>query len=224
MKTIDYSKALSWFIKDKKFWPTVLTMSLYSLSCVLIIPLFYVIPVTTGYSIALAKKIQNDEYELPEFPGDYWKDGVVFALLMVALSTAFGILVSIFAFGGVIFSSILKDSSESLAALSSLGTQGIGFLLQMLSSIIAPLVTFAFYAIYAKTGSINSLFDINNYKKIWAQNKWGFVVASLIYMVAASALATVGFMACCIGILPATAISSIMMASIIGQLSVEGLK
>lgn len=224
MKTIDYAKALSWYVNDKKFWPTVLTMSLYTISCIFILPIFYVVPLFLGYSIAIIRNIQAEKYELPELNSTYWKDGVTLALVAIAISMVVGMLFGGAFFGGAIVSRILREVSEGLGAVVMLGLNLLGLMLQAVLSFIAPMIYFVAYAIYAKTSSVNSMFQVENYKKLWRNNEWGIVIAYAVYMAATSALSMIGFFACCIGILPAIVVSGFIMAGFIGQLDTKGIE
>jgi len=221
---LDYAKGLSWYIKDPKFWPTVLTLSLYTLSCIFIIPIFFVVPVMAGYSVAMIRQIQQGNYEILEVNNSYWNDGIKLFLLSSAVSLALGVVITIFSFGGVLLISLLGGDRHSGATVGiTIIMQLIGYVFQMVFSLVFPFLIVLAYAIYAKTGDFGSIFSIENYKTMWRTNQWNLVIAYLLYTVVVSALATVGMFACCIGILPAMAASTFIMAGVFGQLSAEGV-
>lgn len=220
---MDYSKALTWYTKDAKFWPTVLTLSLYILSCLLFLPIIYVVPYMTGYLIVLIRNIQKGDYTLPDVTGNYWKEGIPLVLLGFALSLIVGLLFSIVIFGGAVLTGILAEVSSSYRLVLSLGIQLLSLLFQMLTSFVLPFVYFMAYAIYAKTNAISSLFEIENYKKAWQQNSWNIVIGYFIFMAVSSALSFAGLIACCIGVLPAAVVSQFIMAGVVGQYNVENV-
>ena len=220
-KDIDYGKALSWFIKDTKFWPTVLTLSLYLLSCILILPMFYVVPLLTGYLIDVIRNIQQGKFEVPEVGGDQWKDGAVLVLISMAVGFAIGFVAFVIVMGISILSTILEDSSSATSVILNLFASLISYATQAITSLFVPFFTYLAYAIYAKTGSINSIFQVSNYQTMWKRNGTALIIGTLIATVAISALAGVGFFACCIGVLPATVIGYYILAGFIGQFDVE---
>lgn len=223
MDSMDYSKALTWYTKDAKFWPTVLTLSLYILSCFLFLPIFYVVPYMTGYLLVLIRNIQKGDYALPDVTGNYWKEGLPLILLSFALSMIVGLLFGIVMFGGAILAGILAEVSSSFELVFSLGIQLLSLLVQTLTSLVLPFVYFMAYAIYAKTNAISSLFEIENYKKVWQQNTWSIVIGYVIFMAVSSALSFAGIIACCIGVLPAAVVSQFIMAGVVGQYKVENV-
>lgn len=220
-KGIDYGKALTWFAKDPKLANTLLTLSLYLLSCVLILPIFYVAPYFTGYILKMVQNIQQGIFELPTLEGSYWRDGITLIMVSMGISFVLGIMVAIVIFGGTIAGSILSESSTAGGTIVTIMFQLISLVIQVVGSIILPIVYFMAYAIYSKTGSISSILAIGNYKIVWQQNQWEIVISYVIYMAVVSALSTLGFMACCIGILPAAVASNFIMAGFIGQFKVE---
>lgn len=221
--TIDYGKALGWYSKDKKFWPTVLTLSLYILSCIFIIPILYVIPYIAGYVVAVTRNIQRGLYELPELSGSYWKEG---AILMLVSMLASGVFIGLFfaiVIGGSVLSEILAESSPAVATAITFFT-GIGSLLvQAVMSLFVPFIYFAMYAFYAKTGEVSSIFMIDNYRTLWQKNSWTIVISYFLYAAVSSALTGVGLLVCCIGVLPAMVVVNFIMAGLVGQLDVEGI-
>ncbi|MCC7304481.1 DUF4013 domain-containing protein [bacterium] len=223
MKTIDYAKALSWYVNDKKFWPTVLTISLYIFSCVLLLPVFYVLPVLTGYSLKLIRNIQEGKYELPELESGYWKEGVMVLLVTFAFYLLVGIVVSGVIAVSQITTHVVREYSHFGGALLRLGTYMVSLVLQSTVSLVFPLISFVAYSIYAKTRNLNSMFMASNYKQIWESNRWNVVISYGLYFTATSALGAIGLLACCVGILPALAISMFLMAGFAGQLDTKGV-
>ena len=172
----------------------------------------------------MIRQIQQGKYEILEVNNSYWNDGIKLFLLSFAVSLALGVVIMIFSFGGVLLISLLGGERHSGAAVGvSLIAQLIGYVIQMIFSLVFPFLVVMAYTIYAKSGDFGSIFSFANYKVLWQNNQWNLVIAYLLYTVVVSALATVGMIACCIGILPAMAASIFIMAGVFGQLSVEGV-
>jgi len=222
---LDYGKALSWYLKDPRFWPTVLTMSLYFISCIFILPMFYVLPLFTGYTIAQIRKIQAGEYEILELNSSYWNEGVKLMLLSFAIGLVVGLIAGFFTMAGAILLASAGGNDASAGAIIVVMVLNlIGYLLQFTFSFALPYFMLLAYAIYAKTGSINSMLNWSNYKAMWRTNGWSTAVGYLIYYAGLMALTMIGMIACCIGILPASAAAVFIMAGVAGQFSVEGVE
>lgn len=177
----------------------------------------------TGYLIAMVRNIQKGEYVLPDLSGNYWKEGLPLILLSLALSLAVGLVFGLVMFGGAILAGILAEVSSSFELVFSLGIQLLSLLVQAFTSLVLPFIYFMAYAIYAKTNTLSSLFEVENYKKVWQQNTWSIVIGYFIFMAVSSALSFAGFLACCIGILPAAVVSQLIMAGVVGQYKVENV-
>lgn len=222
---LDYGKALSWYIHDPKFWPTVLTMSLYMISCIFILPMFYVLPLFTGYTIAQIRKIQRGEYEILDLDSSYWNDGMKLLLVGLAVGIGLGVVLMILMFGpSVLLTAVAGQDSNSAVAVVAVLMQLIGYGIQMLFSFGFPLLALMAYAIYAKTNSIGSMFIWGNYKALWHNNGWSVVVGYLVYYAGTMALTSLGMLACCVGVLPASVIAIFLMAGVAGQFGVEGVE
>lgn len=222
---IDYGKALSWYIHDPKFWPVVLTMSLYMISCIFILPMFYVLPLFTGYTIAQIRKIQRGEYEILDLDSSYWNDGMKLLLVGLAVGIGATILMMVFMFGpSVLLTTVASQDSGSGIAMFAIVMQLFGYVVQMLFSFGFPFLMLMAYAIYAKTNTLGSMFLWGNYRTVLRNNGWGVVVGYLVYYAGTVALTTLGMFACCVGILPASVAVVFIMAGVAGQLGVEGVE
>jgi hypothetical protein len=221
---IDYGKALSWYIKDPKFWPIVLTLSLYMLSCIFILPMFYVLPLLTGYSVALIRKVQQGEYEILDVDSSYWNEGMKLILVGFAVGIVIGILLTIFMFGGSILAALGADNDSMAIVIFALIFQLVGLGVQLLISLGFPLLTLMAYAIYAKTGTMGSMFTWSNYQALARNNGWNLVIGYLVYYAGLTAITTLGVFACCVGVLPASVIALFVMAGVAGQFGVDGVE
>lgn len=223
---IDYGKVLTWYFNDPRFWPTILTLSLYMLSCVFIVPIFYVVPLLTGYSISLIRNIQKGKYEIPEIDSSYWTDGAKLLLAYIGVTVIFMVIFMILGFGGMLLSGMLGRNGDSngLGVITLLVTNVFSIVFQLVYSIVLPFILLLAYAIYAKTNSLSSVFAWSNYVAMWRNSRWNLVIGYFVYYAGVMALSMVGFMACCVGILPAMAASTFIMAGLVGQLGTEGVR
>lgn len=216
---IDYGKSLSWFFNDPKFWNTVLKASLLMLSMILIIPIIYVAPLFVGYTLHLIRNIQNGVYELPELGEEgQWQDGIVLALLGFGLSFILGLIIG----GGSVATMFAAAQNgadpETLNNYSSLAN-----IPGMLSRLFQSLLAVMAMPMFAKTRDIGSLFNIGNYQAIWEANGAKIVIVAVLVYVLSSVIPAVGFLALCIGVLPASFIVTIMKGSLYGELDVSNI-
>ncbi|WKZ29754.1 MAG: hypothetical protein QY314_03010 [Candidatus Dojkabacteria bacterium] len=72
---MDIGKALTYYTKDEKFVNVLAIFSLLLISCIFLLPIFFVGPLVVGYTVELVRRIQNGDYSLPEIQyGDQGKE------------------------------------------------------------------------------------------------------------------------------------------------------
>jgi len=218
-KKIDYARTLTWFLKDKRFGSVLLKGSLYILSCILILPAFYVIPVFVGFMLDIISNVQNGVYELPEEFGSerQWKDGAVLALISIAFSF---ILSFIFSFGAGSVRMGGSDMSNVENLLRNASHYRSGFS-SFISSLLNTLFMMVTYAIYAKTREPRSLFVGSNYSSIFSKSGVNILIFMLISGAASTVLLPLGVLAFCIGIFPILVIVQLINSSLYGLIDVS---
>ncbi len=217
-RRVDYARALSWFFTDPQFGRVVLVGSLYLLSCILILPLFYVAPVLWGYILDLISNIQKGRWELPLLGAEgQWQKGVKYMLVQLMLAVAIVILSMVILFG---FGALIETSYGSTQTI--LGFFGV--LLYFALVLGASLLLYFQFIIFAKTDDISSMFSMHNLGYVLKKNIGAMIIASIIFYAAANIYPLIGMAACGIGILPAVIVLYMTMASLFGQLDVDGVE
>jgi hypothetical protein len=220
----DYGTALTWYFKDPLFGNVVMQFSLLILSCIFILPVFYVAPLMLGYLIATIRNVQKGKYALPEVDANVqWKDGAMLMLVNLAV----GVVVATISFSIsmlVSFSSIALGSDASSEFSFFSGMLAIfGSFINIAINLVVVFVEMLMVVIYAKTGSLNDLISLENYQTIMRNNGSTVIISMILMYVVGSVVPMIGFLFCCIGILPASVIITFITAGLYGQISTEGL-
>lgn len=230
---MDYGKALSYYTKDSKFVSVVAIFSVLLLSCIFIFPILFVGPLMAGYSIALVKRIQNGDYTLPEI--DYsgmWQKGLPYAVVVFVIGLVFAIISGVLQaivstiFPGTVVrsSSVYYTTSLATTRINSPIATLINFVISTLFSLVQAFISIAMLAIYAKTEQLNSLVKVENYTNFFKKNLTSIIISIVIMFVVGGILGFVGFLLCCVGILPVIVILNFMQAGVTGQLDVSDVK
>lgn len=210
-KAVDFGKALSWYLNDPKFGKTLLIVSLWILSCFLILPIFYVVPVIMGFYIELVKNIQNGRWEIPEFgSSEQWNEGVKFFLI----SLLFGVAV------GAIFVALMIPLGFLINAVEEFAIV-VPFLVifgMIAHIVLGAVLTYTPIMIIAKTGNYSLIWNVYLHTAIVKAEWKNMLLGFLVMMVASYALSFIGALACYIGIFPAIIVTYLMMAGVIGQI------
>lgn len=226
---MDIGKALTYYTKDEKFVSVVAIFSLLILSCIFLLPIFFVGPLFVGYTVELVRRIQNGDYSLPEIQyGDQWKRGLLLVIVQIAVGFVFGMI----QFAIIIPFAIMMGVGNEMASSSSSYSSTSGSLLYSLVSnvvsyafsFVTMIISFMMVAIYAKTDNVNALFKIDNYKKLWANNGANLIILPIISSIVGGFVALIGLVALCIGILPASVISMLISAGFNGQVDVKEIE
>lgn len=227
---MDIGKALTYYTKDEKFVSVVAMFSLLLLSCIFLLPILFVGPLMVGYTIEIVRRIQNGDYSLPEIAyTDFWKKGIMLVLVQIAVGVLFFFLQALItvplSFLGLAGTSSLRSSDysyrDSSGSLMYLGTSMLTNVISLVFSFVQTIVSFAMIAIYARTDNVNSLFNFSNYKKLWANNGANLVILPIVSGIAGGVIVFIGFLAFCIGALPATVVVSLIQAGLIGQVDTK---
>jgi len=210
---MDVFKGLTWFTKDSKFINKLLILSGLALSCILILPVFFVAPFFLGYLIDTIRSVQDSEYELPELKYmEQFKKGVFYMIFVIIFFVVFGVIEFIIEkiTGGLLYNSYSFSANYTV----------IGFVWNILKSI---LVIYA-QVIYAKTNTFASLFNLGNYRVMVQNNGVKPILIQFIFPFVAMPVLLVGALALVVGMVPAAIVCSFMYAGLFGQLKTDGVK
>ena len=219
---MDVFKGLTWFTKDSKFINKLLILSGLALSCILILPVFFVAPFFLGYLIDTIRSVQDSEYELPELKYmEQFKKGVFYMIFVIIFFVVFGVIEFIIEkiTGGLLYKTVRTSYTNSSYSFSANYTV-IGFVWNILKSI---LVIYA-QVIYAKTNTFASLFNLGNYRVMVQNNGVKPILIQFIFPFVAMPVLLVGALALVVGMVPAAIVCSFMYAGLFGQLKTDGVK
>lgn len=203
----DVIKLITWFVKDRNFTPTLLNFSLLLLSCILIFPVIYVIPLLMGYVIEVIKTVRLKRYMLPEIsPTTQWQPGLLFLLVLLGVGTVSTVVLT-----------ICEQLCEPWGALGELFiAAGVGF-----TNIVISFMSVVWAIIFAQR---HSLSDIVNMQLLIAivTLRWRSIILSmiLVFLVTIVCL-SVGLVVFCIGILPALVMVLIITGSLYGSVDIS---
>lgn len=230
LNIIDFADVFTFILKDKKIIYKILVLSLLLLSCVLVFPLFFVVPYFVGYFINITKNVQKGKSELPEVEQweKYFKTGLPLTLILVILT------IVIFSFNSLMgaFKSLQFINISKPSDITNFGPQmplslPILLLIAVIPSffqfIISNLYT-VFYLcalnIQAKDSDYTKLLNFENYLEILKKN-WVnliiFVILNLIISYILFPIITV--LTCCLGLIPFFIYIQIITAIFSGKLS-----
>lgn len=211
-KSVDYGKSLSWYFNDPNFGKTLLVASLWILSCLLILPLLYVLPVFMGFYVDLIRNIQNNKWEIPAFgTSEQWVTGMKYFVW----SFTFGIVILIL-MALVMFPLVALTSEVEAMAIIMPFVMIVFIALYFLIGVIS---TFTPGMIFARTGSLSQMWNVNLHVAIFKKEWKNMLIGFLVMMIASYALSFIGAIACYIGILPAIVVTYLIMAGVVGQIS-----
>lgn len=216
---IDYGKAITWVFSSPDAVNTILKVSLLLLSCILIIPALFVGPWVFGWTLATIKNIQQGKWQLAEIDlMEQFKSGLIFTVIIFVISLVIQMVSFIpqLAIAGL-------GSDSDMALIAGSISVIFSFVIMVVSFIFSIIQYFAM-VIYAKTGDLNSLFNIENYKSIWAKNGIHTIVGPLAIGIVSIPVMIIGLMALCIGMFPAAVVIYAMQAGILGQFDVSEVK
>lgn len=228
---MDIGKALTYYTKDEKFVSVVAMFSLLLLSCIFILPILFTGPLMVGYTVEIVRRIQNGDYSLPEIAyTDFWKKGIMLVLVQIAVGVLFMFLQLLLTVPlsliGLAGTSSVRSSDYSYgdgggSGLLYLGTSMVSQLISLVFGFIQTVVSYAMIAIYARTDNVNSLFNFGNYKKLWANNGANLIILPIVSGIVGGVIGFIGFLAFCIGILPASVVATLIQAGLIGQVDTK---
>lgn len=229
---MEIGRALTYYTKDPKFVNVVAIFSLLLLSCIFVLPIFFVGPLFVGYTVAVVRRIQNGDYTLPEIEyNQMWMKGLMLVLIQIAISIAFSVVMFaialplqiIFGLNAAPSSSRTVGSYRTAQQLTALQLviSAVIQLIQFVFNVIMALLSVMMLAIYAKTNEVNSLVRFDNYKKLWTNNGLNIIIVTVLSGIVGGLLTFVGFLLCCIGILPMAVISGLINAGLVGQLKTQ---
>lgn len=203
---IDLGLAFTYMTKDEEFFKKLLILSLWTFLCIFLVP----IPAVLGYFVVVTRNVQQKKYELPEFDfGTMFKEGLYPLLVMVGLSVLLGFII----FPVNLILNYMGTFGEILR-------WGVSFLQFFFSTF----VTMAVIAIYAKSGDVNSLVNLENYKYLLEKNTIDIIVAAVILTVLSMVLIPLGLAAFCIGVFFTSVYYSFVYAGMAGQLDAAKVK
>lgn len=215
MFTIDIVKAFSYPLKDEKFAYKLLILSLLMVSCVLFIPIFFVVPFLTGYSINTIRNIQNSKWKLADLD-DKW---MVYFQEGLFISIAFIVACCIFYIPLQIISAVLSNS-ESESIIIVLLNLFVSILSIIVSLILSILMTNA-RVLQAKTQDKMAFTNISGHISLIKNNWLNYIVYCIVVGIACFPLMFIGILACCIGVIPASVYLGFISSGFEGQFKVD---
>ena len=182
-----------------------------------VIPFFLVAAIISGYLVLFCRNVINGEqYPLPE-----WTDfgarmtegfkaivvGIVYALPLIAVNIAFAIPQAIASASG-------NDNAAAAGAGISLLGNCIGFILQIATAVVMPVAIGRFAA---SGGDIGSALQFGQVFAAVRQNIGMYVVIALMTSIVGGLIASLGFIACGIGVAFTAFYSQVMSYHLYGQ-------
>ena len=212
------SRAFTYFIEDKRWPQKAIIGILFMLASLLIVPFFFVL----GYQVAIVRLVAaGEDGSLPEWTGlgRMFKEGA--SLFLVSLVYAIPVIVVA---GGVSVLGVLvgQPSGGGLRGLL-VGLAVAGFVVGWLVVVLyAALLNLAYPAIvgtYVKSGRIRGALQPGVIIGLIRADIKAYLLVFLITAFVTSTIASLGLVACCIGVFVTGFYALIVNAHLVGQLA-----
>jgi hypothetical protein len=215
---LQIGRAFSFFTDDERWWLKMLIGSLFMLASVLVFPIFFVL----GYQVALIRAVADgDDSRLPEWDhlGRKFADGA--SVFLISILYALPMLLVL---GAVVVLGVLAGRGTSsnawhglLIGIAFVGF-AIGWLVVVAYEVMLRLAAPGIRGTFARTGSIHRSLQLGVIiGLVRADFKAYLLVFAMTFVT--GAIAALGAVACCIGLLVTTFYAVVVNAHLIGQLA-----